>query len=606
MRFAQARQRPQFAGSSMQQKISALLQKATANHRDGQLAKAAELYRRILRLNPSHAGALHLLSLVVLQAGEPLQALELIDHSLKILPCDASACNSRGAILMNLGRLEEALKSFSQAIDLRPDMMIAYQHRGEVLFDLRRFNEALASFDRAIALDPDQAIAHNGRANALQELKQFQSAIESYDRAILLKPDYAAAYCNRGAALTMLKRYPESIDSLNRAIAIVPDYAAAYNNRANANLETGNCREAVRDFSRVLEIKPEFEYVEGMRLFARRQLCDWENIEAQERLLNEHIQEGKRVCRPFDGLAIVASAALQRKVAEIHASQRYPSAIGNAPFAIRSAHQRIRVGYFSSDFRGHAIGFLTANLFEQHDRRRFEIIGFSFGREADDPTRRRIIAAMDRFIDVRPLSDAEVTRMARDLELDIAVDLNGFTLDCRTGIFAGRTAPIQIDYLGYPGSMGADYYDYLIADRTLIPPEYRPHYSEKIVYMPDCFQCSDSSSEQPSATPTRAAENLPEEAFVYCCFNSRFKFSPSIFALWMRILARVEGSVLWIAERHPDTMANLRREAARHGIAPERLVFAERVLLPQHMARQRLADLFLDTLPFNACTYADG
>ena len=294
---------------------------------------------------------------------------------------------------------------------------------------------------------------------------------------------------------------------------------------------------------------------------------------------------------------------MQKKAAEIYIRGRYLAPADAAPIPRRSPRDKIRIGYFSADFRRHAVSYLVADLFERHDRGKFEVLGFSFGADKDDMTD-RIAASMDRFVDVLSLSDRDVVELCRELELDIAVDLMGLTRHHRPGIFAQRAAPIQVNYLGYPGTMGADYIDYLIADSTLIPESAQHHYTEKIVYLPDSYQANDSRRPISAKPCTRAAEGLPENAFVFCCFNAANKIAPPVFDLWMRILAQVPGSVLWLLEDLPLATANLRKEAARRGIAPERLIVARPLPLAEHLARERLAGLFLDTFPYGAHTTA--
>ena len=302
-------------------------------------------------------------------------------------------------------------------------------------------------------------------------------------------------------------------------------------------------------------------------------------------------------------LAISASPAIQRQAAEIYARDKTP-APSTSPVFRRPKRDRIRIGYFSADYYKHVTSYLIAELFERHDRSRFEILGFAFGPDIVDEMTQRISTAMDSFIDVRSMRDPEVAELSRKLEVDIAVDVNGFTTNSRPGIFAQRAAPIQVNYLAYPGTMGAQYMDYLIADHTLIPQAAQCHYSEKIVYMPDSYQVNDSRRAISPIPCARFQEGLPETAFVFCCFNNIYKISPDSFDSWMRILGRVLGSVLWLLEDNPSAVENLRKRAALRGIDPQRLVFAKRMPVDQHLTRQGLADLVLDTLPYNAHTTA--
>jgi predicted O-linked N-acetylglucosamine transferase (SPINDLY family) len=304
---------------------------------------------------------------------------------------------------------------------------------------------------------------------------------------------------------------------------------------------------------------------------------------------------------PFPALALLDSPPLLRAAAESWIREESPrnDALGAIPARPRSA--KIRVGYFSADFRVHPVALLSAGIFERHDRSKFEVIAFAFGPESNDEMRARLVKAFDRFVDVRQRTDVEAATLARDMGIDIAVDLNGITEHNRSGIFALRAAPIQVNFLGYPGTMGAGYMDYLIGDRTVIPRKYQDHYVEKIIYLPGSFIPFDSSYAIADKTFVRQELGLPPEGFVFCCFNNAFKITPVLFDTWMRILARAENSVLWLSPTNPASAANLRKEASRRGIEPRRLVFAARLAsLPEHLARLRAADLFLDTFPYNA------
>jgi predicted O-linked N-acetylglucosamine transferase (SPINDLY family) len=521
------------------------------------------------------------------------------DRALEITPEFAAAHGSRGNALHGLRQYAEAIASFDRALALRPEFAAAWSDRGNALYGAHAFEDAVESYDRAIALKPDFAEAYSNRGTALYRLQRYDAALASFDQAIQWKPDYAEAYSNRGNALFELREYPAALASFDVAILKKPDYAEAYSNRGKLLQSLRQYAPALESFDRALRLRPDTEYLRGIRLHAKRVLCDWEGAESERRDLEARIERGERVADPFVMLALSGSPGAQKKAAEIFVEDRWPPRAGVA-MVRRTRREKIRVGYFSADFRNHAISYAMAELLERHDRSRFEITGFAFGPDVQDAMTARVSAAMDRFVDVRGLLDREVAAHSRELGIDIAVDLMGFTEHCRPGIFAERAAPVQVNYLGYPATMGAAYIDYLIADETLVPEQSRRHYSEKIVYLPDSFQANDATAVVSDGPCSRAAEGLPEEGFVYCCFNSSHKIGPEMFALWMRILAQVEGSVLWLLEDDAVAAANLRKQAARAGIAAERLVFAGRVPLPEHIARQRLADLFLDTLPFNA------
>jgi predicted O-linked N-acetylglucosamine transferase (SPINDLY family) len=437
---------------------------------------------------------------------------------------------------------------------------------------------------------------------ALSGPTQHQAALENYDKALALNPNLAEAHNNRGSALQSLLDFQAALASFDKAIELKPGYADAHANRANALLALKNFPAALASFERTLALDPGFEYLRGTHLYLKRLLCDWSDSEAEAAQLDAAILAGERAALPFATLALIDSPAVQRHAADTYTREKFPPRTALTPPHL--AHDKIRIGYFSADFYNHATSYLMAELFEQHDRSRFEILGFSFGPPAADEMGRRVAAAMDRFLDVRAMSDTEIAQLSRSLEIDIAVDLKGYTRDHRAGIFAERAAPIQVSYLAYPGTMGAPYIDYLIADRTIVPDDLRQHYSERIVALPDSYQPNDSHRRISSHPASRAAEQLPDAAFVFCCFNNAYKITPSVFDSWMRILSRVDGSVLWLLEENAATSSNLHAEALRRGVSADRILFAQPVALPEHLARLSLADLFLDTLPYNAHTTA--
>jgi protein O-GlcNAc transferase len=473
----------------------------------------------------------------------------------------------------------------------------SYNNRGLALHRLQRYQEAVEAFDLAVALDPGCANAYGNRGNSLIELKQYQRALESYNHVLRLAATCAEAYNGRATALHGLGQSPAAVESWDQAILCKQDYAQAYGNRGIVLFEMSEYKRALESLDHAVRLQSNYPYLGGLRLHLKRLLCDWKDIDEQTRQVESQVERGERASPPFMMLAITASPALQKKAAEIYVQDTCPPVPVTLPMHPR--RDKIRVGYFSADFHNHAVCYLMAELLEHHDKSRFELLAFSFGLDRRDEMRTRISAAMDQFVDVRFLSDAEVVRLSREREVDIAVDLTGFTQQARTGIFARRAAPIQVNYLGYPATMGASYIDYLIADETLIPPDSRQHYSEEIIYLPDTFQ---ANSRIPSSETryTRAQERLPVRAFVYCCFSNGYKIAPAMFDVWMRILQRVKGSVLWLFEGNPWVADNLRQEAVRRGISGHRLIFARGLPLTEHLARLPLADLFLDTLPFNA------
>lgn len=625
--------------SKLAARAEATFNQAVSLNQQGRATEARDLCRKVLQVQPRHWNALNLLGLIALQQDDFNVAVDLLhratlanphsvvarsnlgnahyllgnfeqavasyDVALALKPDFADAHYNRGTALRGLGQSEAAIASFDRAIALNPRYVQAHNNRGNALRDLGRHAEAIASYDQALAIKPDFAEAYNNRGTAQRDLKQFEASVASYDRAIELKPDYAEAYNNRGNALRDIRRYEAAGASYDAAIELRPDYADAYNGRATLLFELKQYEAAISNYEQVIALNCSAAGLHGQCLQVKMFICDWSGAVAALADIEERIGRGEPASNPFCLLARKDSLALQRTAAEVWISTQYPasSALPALAKPPRRA-QQVSVGYFSADFYNHATLQLMAQLFELHDQSRFEITALSFGPDIQDEMRTRLAAANIRLIDVRNMPDREVAALARSLQLDIAVDLKGFTHDCRPGIFAMRAAPVQVSYLGYPGTMGAGYIDYLIADRTLVPESSQQHYSEKIVYLPNSYQVNDAKRAIAQRVFTRDELELPAKGFIYCCFNNTYKITPEVFAAWMRILSQVEGSVLWLLEDNPVASINLRREAQRRGVNPERLIFAKRMGTAEHLARQRLADLFIDTLPYNAHTTA--
>jgi predicted O-linked N-acetylglucosamine transferase (SPINDLY family) len=566
--------------------------------------EALASYDRALATKPDYAEALNNRGNALQNLKRHGEALASYDRALAIKPDYAEALNNRGNALQDLKRHEEALRSYDRALAIKPDYAQALNNRGNALQELKRHEEALASYDRALAIMPDYADALYDRGNALKELKRHEEALASYDRALAIRPDHADALVNRGNTLQDLRRHEEALASYDRALATKPDYAAALNNRGNALSALSRHEEAIKDLERALGLDPGYDYTAGYLVYSKLHCCVWDTFEAEAARLAADVQAGKRTAVPFALLAVSPSPADQLRCSQIFVRDRYPPSLSPVWRGERYRHDKIRVAYLSADLRDHAVAYLTAGLFELHDRSRFETIAMSFGPDSPGEMRTRLSAGFDRFIDVRQKNDHEVAAMLRDLEVDIAVDLMGFTTDSRTGIFALRPAPVQVNYLGYPGTMGADYIDYIVADRWVIPEEHQRYYTEKVVYLPDTYQVNDSKRRIAERTPSRDELGLPETGFVFCSFNNNYKITPFMFDIWMRLLRRVEGSVLWLLAGNAAVVRNLRREAEKRGVTPERLVFASRVRFEDYLAQYRVAGIFLDNLPYNAGTTA--
>jgi predicted O-linked N-acetylglucosamine transferase (SPINDLY family) len=584
--------------------INSRFREGLALHQQGRLAEAGRIYQEILARHPGHFDACHLLGLVAAQTGQPEHAVDLIMRAITLDPNVAAAHSNLAKTLNDLKRYEEAVAACDTAIRLSPELAGSYVNRGDALAGLQRHEAALASYDRGIELDAAIAEAHNDRANTLQSLNRYEDAVASYRAAVALKPGYAEAYAGLGVALTRLRQHAQALASFKRAIALSPRHAEAHNNLGNLLVEMKRYDAAISAYATAMAINPDYEFILGTWLHTRMKICEWFDLDGAMTQLAHKLDAGEKVSPPFPLLSLPTTLEQQHKGAAIWSEEMFPSDASLPPPERRPRRRPLRVGYFSADFQNHATAWLIAGLFEQHDRANVEPIAFSFGTAPQDEMVERLTAGVDRFIDVRRLSDPEVAALARSEGIDIAVDLKGFTTESRTGIFAARAAPIQVNYLGYPGTMAAAYMDYLIADAVVVPARDRGAYSEKIVWLPDSYQVNDSRRLISERAFTRAECGLPPAGVVYCCFNANYKIVPQTFSSWMNILRQVDGSVLWLFADNPTAVANLRREAETRGVDADRLVFAQRAPMPEHLARHRVADLVLDTAPYNAHTTA--
>ena len=572
------------------------------------LDEAVASYDRALVLQPDYAAALINRGLALEALERFAEALESYDRALAIEPDFAVAWVNRGNALQGLFRLAEALESYDRALALSPDYAEISISRGITLQQLGRLAEALQSYDRALAVKPDLAEALINRGNILEQLGRFAEALESYDRALALKPDFAEAFLNRGSILQQLGRFAEALEGGGQLLALAPDEAAASRNRGIAPRLQEEPDKADFSVERAAALDP--AYALGQWFNTRQRIWDWGNYREDEAKVRDALKNSVSRLAPFALLALSSTPQEQLDCARQVAAGIAARASPVLPRAKPSRAEKIRLGYLSTDFRQHAVAVLIAGLIEHHDRRRFEVVGYSYGPDDHSARRARLEGAFDRFVEICDMQDREAAELIHTDAIDILIHLNGYTGDCRTEILAYRPAPIQVNYLGFTATMGADFIDYIIVDRFVVPADQQAFFSERLVHLPDCYQCNDDRREIAERTPSRAECGLPETSFVFCCFNNSYKITPAFFDIWMRLLAAVPDSVLWLLdpwEKYANALAkaNLAREAAARGVLPERLIFAPRLpFYPDHLARHRLADLFLDTLPFNAHTTA--
>jgi len=568
--------------------------------------EALSYFDKALSLKPDYAEAYLNKGAVLKDLNRHEEAILFADKALTINPSLSEAWFNKGLALHVLKRYEEALAHYDKAIGLKPDYAEAWSNKGIVLNELNHYEEALAHYDKAIGLKPDYAAVWSNKGLALHVLKRYEEALAHYDKAIRLKPDYAAAWSNKGLVLHVLKRYEEALAHYDKAIRLKPDYAEAWSNKGIVLKELKRYEEALAHYDKAIGLKPNIDWVYGDYLHLKMKVCSWDNFEEEIKNLTRKVWEQQKVIQPFSLLSLTDDSLLHKKSSEIYAQDKYPFSSTLGPISRHSKNNKIRLGYFSPDFRNHPVSFLTAELFEIHDRSRFEVVAFCLQGAADnDEMRLRLKKGFDSFIDVQNMSDLEIAQLARGMEIDIAIDLSGPTQYSRTGIFSYRAAPIQVNWLGYPGTIGADFFDYIVADKIVIPELNRHFYNEKIVYLPHTYMVDDSKRIASSKVFSRKGCGLPENTFIFCCFNNDYKFNAQVLDSWSRILLEVKKSVLWISENNEQFKANITIEFERRGIGYGRLIFAERLeLMTDHLARCALADLFLDTFPYNAHTTA--
>jgi len=565
--------------------------------------EAADLLSRAARIDPNEGSIQYNLAKALADCGSESESLPHHKKAVELVPTNPEAWLNYGKTLLNLGFYDDALTICDKAISLKPDYAAAFINKGAAYKELSRYEEAITFAERALSINPNLAEAWNNKGIALKELKRSEEAIKSFDRAVGLKPDFAEAWVNKGNALHELRCYEDALTHYDKALSIKSEYVDALSNKAVTLSELKRYDEAITQYENALHLKPSFDWALGNCLHIKMKICNWFEFGKNLLSLETNIRSGKKATSPFAALSLIDDPLLHKQCAEIYARSKYPFNASLGPIAMRIKQEKIRIGYFSSDFRDHPVSYLTAELFELHDKSRFEIVAFSSGPDDKSPMRLRLNKAFTEFIDVSAMSDRRVAELARELCIDIAIDLGGFTAQSRPGIFAYRAAPIQVSYIGYLGTMAAEYIDYLIADATIIPADSRPFYTEKIAYIPS-YQANDSQKKISERTFTREELGLPDKGFVFACFNNNYKILPATFDSWMRILKASEGSVLFLYADNEKTQDNLRKEAEVRGISSQRLVFGKSLPGEDYLARYKSCDLFLDTAPYNAGTTA--
>jgi protein O-GlcNAc transferase len=567
----------------------------------GELDAAIDSYKQALKINPDNAEAYYNMGNALKDKGDLDAAIESYKQAIKIKPDYAAAYNNMGVALQDKGELDAAIESYEQALKIKPDYAEAYYNMGNALKDKGELDAAIGSYKQAIKIKPDYADAYNNMGNALKDKGDLDAAIESYEQALKIKPDYAEAYYNMGNALKDKGDLDAAIESYEQAIKIKPDHADACNNIGNVLQEKGELEAAMDNYKQAIKIKPDNAEALSQTYHVAALMSDWAYVaNVKNDVLSNRLGETEAIYGLL-ALADEPSIHLRKSAALIANRFKYTFQCEVSPF-LKS--KKIKIGYFSSYFRQHPVSVLSVQMLEYQNKRQFETFAFHYGPDNNDDYNLRMRDTFDHFVNVSKLSDKDIAELACKKGIDIAIEFNGFMKDGRVGILAHRPAPIQINYLAYPGTMGASFYDYIIADHTVIPEDQRDHYSENIIYLPNCYMPQDNARQISDKQISRVYCGLPDDAFVFCCFNNSFKISPKEFDIWMRLLSKVDGSVLWLLKSNRWAEINLKAEARKRGIDPVRLVFADKAPVDEHLGRLKLADLFLDTFNFNAHTTA--
>ncbi len=586
---------------------SLLFKQGLAHQHLGQLDQARQCYAQVLQLDAQHFDALYLTGTSLAQQGRLNEALGWLERAAQVRADHAILQNNLGNILLDLGRHAQAVAAFGRAVALKPDYAAAFHRRGVALQALGRLDEALRDQAHALALLPTLAPAAQAHA-ALQAQLGRAEAIAPVASSLMRKDVGVTAEENREAAAHLLKNMQQlQAQAASGTHADTQAAAQAHLDRA-ATLKEMQCYEqAAAEDEKALALMPGFDALAGEILNSLRHATAWQRLPEWQARIEAALQQGKLATDPFTWQLQSGDAASQRVCSSLMA-RLFPPAPAPLPVKKtgRQPGERIRIAYLSADYVQHPVMRVLAEVFELHDRSRFEIYAYAYGKRQSGGMNERLRNAFEHYVDASAMSDEQAARHIHAQGIDIAVDLMGYTFNSRTEILAHRPAPIAVNYIGYPGTLCLPYIDYIVGDATLMPPELAAHYSERIARLPHCYLPTDR--QRPIALPPpRQAEGLPADAFVFCAFSGNQKISPDVFAIWLRLLAAVPGSVLWLVKGCEDASANLRAQAQQAGIDPARLVFANRTRFDQYLARYTLADLFLDTLPYNAlATAADA
>jgi predicted O-linked N-acetylglucosamine transferase (SPINDLY family) len=566
--------------------------------------KARDLLEQVVLIKPNFADAYNNMGICLEKLNDLDGAIKNYNLAISNKPNFAEAHNNIGVVFQKLRNFDQAILQYKKAISYKNLYLDAYINLANLFKETKQFEEAIKNYDLAINLNPKLAEVYNNKGNALKEIRKFEEAIKNYELAINLNPKLAEVYNNKGNALKEIRKFEEAIKNYELAINLNPNFAEAYFNTATALQDIKNFEKAVLYFEKALLLDKEIPFCKGYLLHAKMLCCNWSGLNELYKEIYNDVEKNRYSATPFGYQAICDDESNLQKCAQLYSSKRFPEIKNNFFSKKVSKNKKIKIGYLCGEFREQATSILMTEVWEKHNKEDFEIIAFDSGWDDKSLRRNRIINAFDKFIDISKVSDFDAAKLIYKEQIDILINLNGFFGTGRPVVFSYRPAGIQINYLGFPGTIGSKYIDYILCDQTVLPPESKKFYNEKIIYLPDSYQANDTKRNISDKKFLREELSLPKESFVFCCFNNNYKITPNMFDVWVTLLKKIDNSVLWLIEGNFEATENLKKEAKIRNIDVSRLIFAKRMKLEDHLARHKNADLFLDTLPYNAHTTA--
>jgi len=575
--------------------------KALICFQNGKINEAEEICFKLVKKNTKNINFLLLLGVIYFKKKKNLKSIEIFNKIIKQNPHNYQAFFNLGNVFLSVKEFNKSLECYNKAILINPEYKKAYNNRGNVMRELGMLNQAVKNYDKAITIESNNPDLYVNRGTIFYELKNFSKASKDYIKAIHLKKNYAEAYFSLANVFNETGANKDAIENYKTAIKINPNYAEAFNNLGNLYNKLKKYHEAIICFEKAIRINPNFNFLYGTLIQTKCIICDWKSFKKDIKNLEKNIEIKKKTTPPFLTLSLFDSPQIQKNASIIWCEDKFFKS-KYIYFENKKNNKKVRIGYYSADFGEHAMSYLLANLFELHDKSKFEIIAFSFVNHSESKIGKRVSNSFNKFFDVSLKSDEEIVELSKNLNIEIAVDLMGFTKKNRFSIFHKRCSPIQVNYLGYPGTLGNTNIDYIIADKIIIPKKNEKFYSEKIVYLPNTYQVNDSKKKISKKFLSKKEFGLPENSFIFCCFNQNYKINPKIFNIWMDLLLEVKNSTLWLIEDNEISIKNLKKEAEKKMVNQNRIIFAKRLPNEKHLARHKLADLFIDTFPYTAHT----